>query len=185
MNNLVKILPILFIICFVTLSCNEQSKKKIDNKIVTINDSLIKNNKFFTKHQADINSNLILEKTFYRINQTDTGDIIIDHYQSGLNGIIFTTNQWINFGFENFKMNIDSIIPMKNKYIEVHVCTECKNIFGEMEKDIGKYKIEPVPNKIGYIRINDVSNFIDSVYLNTLPMIKEKPYDIEEAIGDF
>jgi len=181
MNNLVRIL----IICFVTQSCNNHSEKKVENNIISISDSLVKNKRQTTIGTEKLSSSLILEKTFYRINQTDTLDIIIDRYQSGLNGITFTTDQWINFGFENFQMNIDSVILIQNKYIVVHVSTESNNIFGEMEKDIGKYKIEPVPNKPGYIRINDTSNFIDSVYSNTIPLIKEKPYDVEEAIGDF
>ncbi len=185
---------VLCCLMFSLTGCNKKSRGNNDTleQIDTINNPLLKKNRVKKKQYLKkenknkiLNKDLILNKTFYYITHTDSGDVVVNSYESGFDGFVVTANKIVNFGSETFFVNIDSIVP-DSKKIKVYVSSMNKDIFGNVTQDTGSYCFEPNVNEKGVFNIDNVSLMVDSIYTNkTIPIVKEKPYDIEKAIGDF
>ncbi len=183
---------ILSYITLVMTGCYNKSNFKSDTTILSDTINISSNNilelndkKNFKNEEEILNVDVILNKTFYYISHTDSGDFVIDFYQNGLNGFIITTNKIINFGSETFCVNIDSIAS-DCKRIVVYVSSEYTDIFGEKTKETGSYSFEPKIKRTGIFIVDSLILMVDSIYAGkTIPIVKEEPYDIKEAIGDF
>ncbi len=183
------ILIFIVLICLISQNCKFHTAKndsetiiakKEDNGIDQRVDSIS-----VTTIDVAISPRNIMNKVFYYITVTDTGDVVVDYQNSSINGIKYTDKAEYGIGHENYKLDIDSMIVNK-KTLCVYTSYKYLDVFGDTIKDSGVRKIKLVPNKTGYIEINSSSFLIDSTYAGkTIPIVKEKPYDIKEAIGDF
>ncbi len=190
-----------FTLMFFSYSCaNNQSidHKKVNKNLLGENKPESTEGKYEDTQliisKAEISSEAILNKTFYIIEQTDSGEIIVDHYQGGIGGIEFTSDKLKYMGSENWRMmyfgfatqymDIDSI-QIEKEDLVMYLSLKYENGSGDIEKQTDKYKIELMQGKTGYIKINDDVILIDSLYSSTVPFIKEELSDVQKAIGDF
>jgi hypothetical protein len=112
-----------------------------------------------------ISLKILYGKTFYMITKTDSIDILYHYCNASINTIkVYKDSVFEDFGQEDYTMKVGKKELVENQIL----------FFGKEEQSVPekKYNFKYLNKNKGYWKINN-KIYIDSLYINSLPSIKQ------------